>query len=80
MEEHQDKDQVAGLEMAELFILCSHQAFKTHIKSIAILIHEDDRVEVAQGHFANKKGNVDLTKLESEMSFLQVKASMSMKE
>jgi hypothetical protein len=25
--EHQDKDQVAGLELAESFILCGHQAF-----------------------------------------------------
>jgi hypothetical protein len=78
--EHQDKDQAVGLEMAESFILCSHQAFKTHIKSIAIFIHEDDWVEVAQGCFANKEGDVDLLKLESGMSFLQVKASMSMKE
>jgi hypothetical protein len=69
-----------GLEMAELFIFCSHQAFKTHIKSIAIFIHEDNRVEVAQGRFANKEGDIDLTKLESRISFFQVKASMSMKE
>jgi hypothetical protein len=34
--EHQDKDQVAELELAESFILGSQQAFKTHIKSIAI--------------------------------------------
>jgi hypothetical protein len=58
----------------------SHQAFKTHIKSIAIFIHEDNRVEVAQGHFANKEGDIDLTKLESRISFFRVKASMSMKE
>jgi hypothetical protein len=30
--EHQDKDQAAGLELAQSFILCGHQAFKTHIK------------------------------------------------
>ncbi len=41
--EHQDKDQAAGLEMADSFILCSHQTFKTHIKSIAVFIHKDDR-------------------------------------
>ncbi len=41
--EHQDKYQAARLEMAESFILCSHQAFKIHIKSIAIFIQEDDR-------------------------------------
>jgi hypothetical protein len=45
--EHQDKDQAAGLELAESFILCGHQAFKTHIKNIAVFIHKDDRTEVA---------------------------------
>ncbi len=78
--EHQDKDQAVGLEMAESLILCCYQAFKTHIKSIAVFVHEDDRMEVAQGRFVNKEGDVDLTRPESGMSFLQVKASMSMKE
>jgi hypothetical protein len=78
--EHQDKDQAAGLELAESFILCGHQAFKTHIKNIADFIHKDDRMEVAQGHFNNKEGEGDLTRLESGMSFVQVRALMSMKE
>jgi hypothetical protein len=78
--EHQDKDQAAGLELAESFILCGHQAFKTHIKSIAVFIHKDDRMEVAQGQFSNREGEGDLTRLESGMSFLQVRASMSLKE
>jgi hypothetical protein len=78
--EHQDKDQAAGLKLAESFTLCGHQAFKTHIKSIAIFIHKDDRMEVAQGQFSNKEGEGDLTRLESGMSFMQVRASMSMKE
>ncbi len=60
--EHQDKDQVAGLKMANSFILCSHQTFKTHIKSIAIFIHKDDRMEVAQGQFVNKEGEGNLTR------------------
>ncbi len=38
--ELQDKDQAAGLELAESFILCGNQAFKTHIKSIAVFIHK----------------------------------------
>jgi hypothetical protein len=67
--------------MADSFILCSHQAFKTHIKSIVVFIHKDDRMEVAQGQFADKEGGGgDLTCLESRMSFLQVRASMLMKE
>ncbi len=49
MVEHKDTDQAAGLEIAESFILCGHQAFKTHIKSIAIFVHNDDRVKVARG-------------------------------
>jgi hypothetical protein len=47
--EHQDKDQPARLELADSFILCGHQAFRTHIKNIAVFIHKDDRMEVAQG-------------------------------
>jgi hypothetical protein len=35
---------------------------------------------VAQGHFTDKEGEGDLTRLESGMSFIQVRASMSMKE
>jgi hypothetical protein len=78
--EHQDKDQAVGLELAESFILCGHQAFRTHIKNIAVFIHKDDSMEVAQGRFSDKEGEGDLTRLESSMSFMQVRASMSMKE
>jgi hypothetical protein len=78
--EHQDKDQAAGLELAESFILCGHQAFRTHIKNIAVFIHKDNRMEVAQGRFTDNEGEGDLTRLESGMSFMQVRASMSMKE
>jgi hypothetical protein len=78
--EHQDKDQAAGLELAESFILCRHQAYRTHIKNIAVFIHKDERMQVAQGHFTDKEEEGDLTRLESGMSFMQVRASMSMKE
>jgi hypothetical protein len=37
-------------------------------------------MEVAQGHFNDKEGEGDLTRLESGMSFMQVRESMSMKE
>jgi hypothetical protein len=68
--EHQDKDQAAGLEVAESFILCGHHAYRTHIKNIAVFVHEDDRMEVAQGRFSGKEGEADLTRLESGMSFM----------
>jgi hypothetical protein len=78
--EHQDKDQAAVLEVAESFILCGHHAYRTHTKNIAVFVHKDDRMEVAQGRFSGKEGEADLTRLESGMSFMQVRASMSMKE
>jgi hypothetical protein len=78
--EHKDKDQATGLEIAELFILCGHQAYKTHIKNIAVFMHNNDRVEVAQDQFTDKGGDIDITRLELGMLFLQVKASMIMKE
>ncbi len=37
-------------------------------------------MEVAQGRFSEKEGEGDLTRLESGMSFMQVRASMSMME
>ncbi len=44
--EHKDKDQAAGLQIAEAFILCGHKAYKMHNKSMAIFIHNVNRVEV----------------------------------
>jgi hypothetical protein len=53
--EHHDKDQAAGLELAESFILCGHQAFRTHIKNIAVFIHKDDRMEVPRDGSRTRK-------------------------
>jgi hypothetical protein len=78
--ENKDKDQAIGLEIAEYFILCGRQAYKTHIKSTAIFIYNDLRAEVAKGLFTVTGSNIDVTCLESGMSFLHVKSSMSMKE
>jgi hypothetical protein len=78
--EHKYKDQATRLEIAKSFIICSHQAYKMHIESIAIFTHNDDRVEVARGWFTDKSSNIDLTCLESVMSFLQVKLSVTIKE
>ncbi len=65
--EHQDKDQAAGLEIMEVFILCRHQAYKTHIKSIAKFVHNNDQIEVARGRFTDKGNGIDMTHLKSGM-------------
>jgi hypothetical protein len=67
--EHQDKDQAAGLEIAGSFILCSHQAFKTHIKNIAVFIHKDDRMEVPRAGSPTRKGKVNSLGWNSECHF-----------
>jgi hypothetical protein len=56
------------------------KAYKTPIKSIAVFGHGDDGVEVACGKFTDKGSDVDITRLELGMSFLQVKLSMTMRE
>jgi hypothetical protein len=61
--------------MADSFILCSHQAFKTHIKSIAVFIQKDDQMELVQGRFANKEGDGDLTRLEFDVDEGEAEAS-----
>jgi hypothetical protein len=45
-----------------------------------VFVHRDDRFDVAPGKFTDQRSAVDMTRLESGMSFLQVKVSMTMRE
>jgi hypothetical protein len=45
--EHKDNDQAPKQEIAVSFMLGGNQSNKMHIKSIAVFVHNDDRVEVA---------------------------------
>jgi hypothetical protein len=47
--EDKDKDHAAGLQIAHSFILCRHQAYKTHTENKTIFIYNHDWVEVAWG-------------------------------
>jgi hypothetical protein len=51
-----------------------------HMKSIVMVIHNNSCVEVTRGRFTDKGIDIDMTRLESGMSFLQVKSSMTMEE
>jgi hypothetical protein len=53
--EHMDNNQAAWLELTEWFILFGHQACKTHIKSIAIFVQGDDRLDLACGTVTAEK-------------------------
>jgi hypothetical protein len=68
------KEQVGGLELGMMFVLCGNSALHTHIHNIAMFAHQDHRMEVATGKFAKQPGGADITKLETSMSFLQIKS------
>jgi len=54
-------------------VLCSRHAAKTHIRNIVVFIHDSKRMKVASGHFSMAATEAEITGLESEISFLQVK-------
>jgi len=74
------KDQVAGLELTETYVLCGRHAAKTHIRNMVVFIHTSKGMKVASGHFGMASSEAEITRLESEFSFLQVKASMNLQE
>ncbi len=75
-----DKNQVASLELKETMILCRRVTQTTHIKSIAVFFHPMEQIEVASGKFNMVTTEAEFTRLESELSFLQVKSTMTQQE
>jgi hypothetical protein len=67
-------------EFTESFLLCGKAAMRTHIKNIVVFFHSMSRIQVASGKFSTAIGEAEVTRLESEVSFQQVKATMSLKE
>jgi hypothetical protein len=49
--EGRDKNQVAGLELTETFLLCGRAAQKTHIRNIVVFFHPMLQIQVASGKF-----------------------------
>jgi hypothetical protein len=52
----------------------------THIPNIAVFAHQDHRMEVATGRFKDQPAGTNVTKLETTMSFRQIKASVGLHE
>jgi hypothetical protein len=61
--QNKDKDLADGLEIAQSFILCRQHAYKAHINSIDIFIHNDGQAEVVKGRFMDKGSDIDITRL-----------------
>jgi hypothetical protein len=49
--EDRAKEQVAGLELGTMFVLCGNSALHTHVPNIAVFAHQDHRMEVARDRF-----------------------------
>ncbi len=75
-----EKNQVAGLELKETMVLCGRAAQRTHIKNIAVFFHPMEQIQVASGKFSLGTAKAEFTRLESELSFLPVKSTMSLQE
>ncbi len=67
------KEQVAGMELGMMFILCVNSGLYMHIP-------KDHRIDGATGKFPEMPTRTDTTKLEMSMSFLQIKSSMGLHE
>ncbi len=61
-----------------MFVLCGNSGLRTHIPSIAAFAHQDPRMELVSGKHLDE--TIDTRRLESMMSFLQIRTSMSLQE
>ena len=75
----EEKNQVAGLELGSSFLLCSSAAYRTHLRDVVVIVHPDNYTAVARNPFDPSVVS-DITRLESEMSFLHIKAQLSQRE
>ena len=72
------KEQVAGLELGEQFLMCGSAAYKTHVKNLILFVHAHPSMSIATGSFHSAPDDADTTRLETELSFLQVRNSMQL--
>ena len=61
-------------------ILCGGAVQTTHIKNIAVFFHPMEQIEVVTGKFNMVTMEAEFTRLKSELSFLQVRATMMLQE
>ncbi len=63
------KEEVSGLELGTMFMMCGNLALHTCILYIAVFTHQDHRMAVATGKFAEQPAGADVTKLEMSVDF-----------
>jgi hypothetical protein len=65
--EQKEKYQTARPGIAESLILCCLQAYKTHSKSIDVLVPNDDQALVPREWYIDKGSKINMTCFESGM-------------
>jgi hypothetical protein len=75
----EEDKQVAGLELKSSFLLCHHPAFKTHLRDVIVVIHPDNVSSIVSSPYDPEQTS-DVTRVESELSFLHVKSTLSQKD
>ncbi len=61
-----------------MFVLYRNSALRTHVPNITVFAHQELRMEVASGKRLEE--TINTTRLESRMSFLQIRVSMSLQD
>jgi hypothetical protein len=74
------KEQVAGLKLGTMFVVCGNSPLHAHVPNIAVFAHRDNRIEVATVKFPKMPVGTDMTKLETSMSFLKIESSICLQE
>jgi hypothetical protein len=75
----EEKGQVAGLELQSSLLLCHHPAFRTHLKDVLVVIHPDNVSSIVGDPFDASQVS-DFIRIESELSFLHVKTTLSQRD
>jgi hypothetical protein len=72
----EEKGQVAGLELLSSHLLSHHPAYTTHLWDIVVVVHPDNFTSITTEPF-DPEQVTDYVRLESELSFLHVKTTLS---
>jgi hypothetical protein len=75
----EEKGQVAGLELQSSLLLCHHPAFRTHLRDVLVVIHPDNVSSIVGDPFDASQVS-DFIRIESELSFLHVKTTLSQRD
>ncbi|OBQ33257.1 MAG: hypothetical protein AN484_27315, partial [Aphanizomenon flos-aquae WA102] len=58
------KEQVAGLQLDTLMVLCGNAALQTHLRGIVLFVHPATGIEVAKGKFDSLVADADIRRIE----------------